>query len=73
MKKISTIKYKKERVILSDILPYETPITFSNRFFYDFLIQNGIETKNGFLTWKEADQATDEAIFLIFGITEQLR
>ena len=30
------IKLKKERVVLSDILPYETPITFSNRFFTIF-------------------------------------
>lgn len=31
------IKYEKERVLLSDILPYEIPLFFSNRKFYDFL------------------------------------
>lgn len=37
------IKYKKERVVLSDVLPFEIPVTFSNRHFYDFLIKNKIE------------------------------
>jgi hypothetical protein len=36
MSKVIKIKLKKERVVLSDILPYETPITFSNRFFTIF-------------------------------------
>jgi hypothetical protein len=34
------IKYSKERVVLSDILPFETPVTFSNRHFYRFLEKN---------------------------------
>jgi hypothetical protein len=37
MKKKIPIKYSKERVVLSDILPYETPLTFSNRYFYNYL------------------------------------
>lgn len=39
MKKKIPIKYAKERVLLSDILPYETPLTFSNRYFYNHLIK----------------------------------
>ena len=31
------IKYEKERVLLSDILPYEIPLFFSNKKFYNFL------------------------------------
>lgn len=37
------LRYKKERVIFSDVLPYELPITFINRFFYRFLVKNGVE------------------------------
>lgn len=37
------IKLKIERVILGDVLPYETPIIFSNRHFYDFLTENRIK------------------------------
>lgn len=39
------IKYTKERAILSDVLPYEVPIIFSNRYFYRFLVNNKIELK----------------------------
>lgn len=34
------LQYKKERVVFSDILPYELPIIFSNRYFYRFLVNN---------------------------------
>ena len=39
MKRRKKIKlsYSKERVIFSDVLPYECPIIFSNRYLYRFL------------------------------------
>lgn len=40
MKKKIPISYSKERVVLSDVLPYETPVTFSNRYFYKYLINS---------------------------------
>lgn len=40
------LKYKKERVVLSDVLPFEIPIIFSNRYFYRFLVSYGIEIRN---------------------------
>lgn len=42
-KKKEKIAYKKERVVLSDILPYEVPVIFNNRYFYQFLVENKIE------------------------------
>lgn len=42
-KKKKHIKYPKERALLSDVLPYEIPITFSNRYLYKFLVYNQIE------------------------------
>lgn len=39
------IQYPKERAVLSDVLPYEIPITFSNRYFYRFLVENNISLK----------------------------
>lgn len=41
-KKKKYIQYPKERAILSDVLPYEVPITFSNRYLYRFLVNNNI-------------------------------
>lgn len=36
-KKKIKLRYSKERVLFSDVLPYECPIIFSNRYFYRFL------------------------------------
>jgi len=36
------IRYPKERAILSDVHPYEVPITFSNRYLYRFLVDNNV-------------------------------
>lgn len=41
-KKKKHIGYPKERAILSDVHPYELPITFSNRYLYRFLVDNNI-------------------------------
>ena len=46
------LKYKKERVLLSDVLPYELPVIFSNRYFYRFLVSNGVKLENHTLSWK---------------------
>lgn len=42
-KKKLRLRYKKQRVVLSDVLPYELPITFTNRYFYRFLVKNGVK------------------------------
>jgi hypothetical protein len=41
-KKKKYIQYPKERALLSDVLPYEVPITFSNRYLYRFLVENNV-------------------------------
>lgn len=47
------LKYKKERVLLSDMLPYELPLIFSNRYFYRFLVKNGIHVNGDKIIWNE--------------------
>lgn len=53
-KKKIKMRYKKERVVLSDVLPYELPFIFTNRYFYRFLVKNEvyIDSDNK-LHWKE--------------------
>lgn len=51
-KKKKHIKYTKERAIISDALPYEVPITFSNRYLYRFLVNNQLEFKNSTIKYK---------------------
>lgn len=41
-KKKIKLRYKKERVVFSDVLPYELPFIFTNRYFYRFLVKNEI-------------------------------
>ncbi|RPD40703.1 antiviral reverse transcriptase Drt3b [Chitinophaga barathri] len=62
------IKYKKERVVFSDVLPFEIPVTFSNRHFYNFLTRYKIEIKDGKLTWLNHSPSLPLIIPLIFGI-----
>lgn len=46
MNKFIKLKYKKERCILSDTLPFEVPIIFNNKNFYDFILKNRIKFEN---------------------------
>lgn len=45
------LKYKKERVLFSDVLPYELPFIISNRYFYRFLVRNQIRMDGDKLVW----------------------
>lgn len=62
MRKRKKIKlsYSKERVLFSDVLPYECPIIFSNRYLYRFLAKYlwvGEEQKVGNITWNILKQS----------------
>jgi len=45
------ISYAIERAVLSDVLPYETPIIFSNRHFYQFLVNHKIKFNEDSISW----------------------
>ncbi len=62
------IRMNKERVILSDVLPYEIPATYSNRYFHKFLLEHKIALKGLWLTWENDSPAVRIAIELVFGI-----
>ena len=62
------IKYKNQRCLLSDVLPYEIPISFSNRFFYEFVVRNRISVENDYLIWKKDSHILDEIVHLLFGL-----
>jgi Reverse transcriptase (RNA-dependent DNA polymerase) len=65
---IKYIKYKKERVIISDVLPYEIPLTFSNRHLYDFIVKSKINITEEKITWQDSNPIIGEIIKLLFGI-----
>ncbi|HHP0493444.1 TPA: antiviral reverse transcriptase Drt3b [Vibrio harveyi] len=57
---------KKERAILSDTLPYETPPTFSNEVLYKTLLKLNIEIIGSKVSWNYIDRQHDLVISLIF-------
>ena len=65
------IKYKKERIVLSDVLPFEIPITFSNRHFYDFLIKNKVELSGSKIRWNRNENSLNEIIKLLFDFRDK--
>lgn len=83
MRKRKKIKlsYSKERVLFSDVLPYECPIIFSNRYLYRFLAKYlwiGEEQKIDNIAWnvlkqsKRLDQKDANAFAaLLFGCYEK--
>ncbi len=68
-KKKKYIKFKKERVILSDILPFEVPVTFSNRHLYSYLLSCKIKLEGEKISInKNNTRANQEIVKLLFGI-----
>lgn len=60
------LRYKKERVVFSDVLPYELPFIFTNRYFYRFLVRNEISIDGSdVLHWKEGIQKGALAILAL--------
>lgn len=49
MSKLQRVSNSKYRVVVSDVLPYERPVFFTNRYFARFLKYYGIKTQNGML------------------------
>jgi hypothetical protein len=72
-----SLRYSKNRVVLSDTLPYETPLTFSNRYFYNFLDKyeiNFLSGKNEKITWSETsdlkvNRVIDQLTKILFDIS----
>lgn len=67
-KKRKYIKLSKDRALLSDVLPYEIPITFSNRHLFEFICKNriSISADKSRISWKEDDAALNKIIQLLF-------
>ncbi|MDS0860569.1 RNA-directed DNA polymerase [Burkholderia pseudomultivorans] len=54
--------------MLTDMLPFEVPPTFSNRGYYLFLRNNGIEIERNQVRWICETAALDQTMRLLFGI-----
>lgn len=72
MRKKIPITYSKERVVLSDVLPYETPVTFSNRYFYKYLIKS-LKSKYNSAYKEKYNKAYSQIESILFGVEEKTK
>jgi hypothetical protein len=63
-----SLTHRKQRSILTDMLPFEVPPTFSNRGYYRFLRDNSVEIEKDQLCWVCKTDALDRTMQLLFGI-----
>lgn len=59
---------RRQRSVLTDMLPFEVPPTFTNRGFFAFLRDNRIEIEAEQLRWKDGSPGLEMAMRLLFGI-----
>lgn len=62
------LTHRGQRSVLTDMLPFEVPPTFSNRGFYKFLRDNNVEIEAGHLRWTHPSDALDVCIKILFGV-----
>ncbi|MAY33590.1 MAG: hypothetical protein CMM86_13395 [Rhodovulum sp.] len=61
------LPYKKERSLLSDVLPYEIPVSFSNRHLYSFILRHRIQKiGDAEIIWLKGSAALDRLVQLMF-------
>lgn len=64
-----SLTHRKQRSVLTDMLPFEVPPTFSNRGYYHFLRNNSVEIRKGQLRWNCETAKLDWTMRLLFGIS----
>jgi hypothetical protein len=62
--------YKKERCLLSDVLPFEIPISYSNRHFYSFVLRHRISVEKDAILWIKSTAALDKIVMLLCALPE---
>ena len=66
--KRTTLTHRKQRSVLTDMLPFEVPPTFSNRGFYRFLRAHCVELERDQLRWICDTDTLDPTMRVLFGI-----
>lgn len=66
-----SLSHRKQRSVLTDMLPFEVPPTFSNRGYYRFLRNNSIEIDKGKMRWVCETTDLDQTMRLLFGVNPE--
>lgn len=72
-KKALSINFPIQRVVLSDVLPYEVPIVFSNKHFYRFLCEHNIRFLESKIEWNSKDIVLDNLVKMLLSIPPDIR
>lgn len=67
-KKALSINFPIQRVVLSDVLPYEVPIVFSNKYFYRFLCEHNVRFLGSRIEWDSKDITLDNLVKILISI-----
>lgn len=62
-----TLTHRKQRAVLTDMLPFEVPPTFSNRGYFRFLRKHSVEIEKDELRWVCDTTDLDQTLQLLFG------
>ncbi|MBI6125371.1 RNA-directed DNA polymerase [Serratia marcescens] len=67
-KKALSINFPIQRVVLSDVLPYEVPIVFSNKHFYRFLCEHNVRFSDTKIERNSKDNVLDNLVKILLSI-----
>jgi hypothetical protein len=67
-KKAFSINFPVERAVLSDVLPYEVPIIFSNRNYYRFICEHSLKLTGTRVVWRHKDEVLDNLVKMLLGV-----
>lgn len=67
-KRSVALTHRKQRSVLTDMLPFEVPPTFTNRGFFAFLRDHRIEIEDGQVRWKDGGPGLERTVRLLFGV-----
>lgn len=67
-RKRRAIRYRKSRCLLSDVLPHEVPLSFSNRNFYDFIERYRVECDGKTVSWIDSGPEVEHFVHLLFSL-----
>tara|TARA_R110001583_G_C5656601_1_gene409268 strand:- start:530 stop:2569 length:2040 start_codon:yes stop_codon:yes gene_type:complete len=67
-KRSLSINFPLERAVLSDFLPFEVPITFSNRHFYRFIVDIKLKFSDEVFSWLNLNYQTNNIVLMLLGL-----
>jgi hypothetical protein len=70
-KRSVTLTHRRQRSVLTDMLPFEVPPTFTNRGFFAFLRDHRVEFEAGELRWKDGGPGLERTMRLLFGVKKE--